>query len=115
MALLSFVESAPRAYWLKASNAAPSFSTFPGTIPWTILIGFVAGIIAKWIHPGSNEPSGFILTTILGIVGALVATYLGQAVGWYKADQGAGFIGAIVGAIIILTIWSLIDRWRQAA
>jgi uncharacterized membrane protein YeaQ/YmgE (transglycosylase-associated protein family) len=82
---------------------------------WTILIGFVAGIIAKWIHPGSNEPSGFILTTILGIVGALVATYLGQAVGWYKADQSAGFIGAIVGAIIILTIWSLIDRWRQTA
>ena len=82
---------------------------------WTILIGFVAGIIAKWIHPGSNEPSGFILTTILGIVGAFVATYLGQAVGWYKVDQGAGFIGAIVGAIIILTIWSLIDRWRRAA
>ena len=82
---------------------------------WTILIGFVAGIIAKWIHPGSNEPSGFILTTILGIVGAFVATYLGQAVGWYKADQGAGFIGAIVGAVIILTIWSIIDRRRQAA
>ena len=82
---------------------------------WTILIGFVAGIIAKWIHPGSNEPSGFILTTILGIVGAFVATYLGQAVGWYKADQGAGFIGAIVGAVIILTIWSLIDRWRRTA
>jgi uncharacterized membrane protein YeaQ/YmgE (transglycosylase-associated protein family) len=82
---------------------------------WTILIGFVAGIIARWIHPGSNEPSGFILTTILGIVGAFVATYLGQAVGWYKADQGAGFIGAIVGAVIILTIWSLIDRSRRAA
>jgi uncharacterized membrane protein YeaQ/YmgE (transglycosylase-associated protein family) len=82
---------------------------------WTILIGFVAGVIAKWIHPGSNEPSGFILTTILGIVGAFAATYLGQAVGWYKADQSAGFIGAIVGAVIILTIWSLIDRWRQAA
>ena len=82
---------------------------------WTILIGFVAGVIAKWLHPGSNEPSGFILTTILGIVGAFVATYLGQAVGWYKADQGAGFIGAIVGAVIILTIWSLIDRWRRTA
>ena len=82
---------------------------------WTILIGFVAGVIAKWIHPGSNEPSGFILTTILGIVGAFVATYLGQAVGWYKADQGAGFIGAIVGAFIILTIWSIIDCWRRTA
>jgi uncharacterized membrane protein YeaQ/YmgE (transglycosylase-associated protein family) len=82
---------------------------------WTILIGFIAGVIAKWVHPGPNEPSGFILTTILGIIGAFVATYLGQAVGWYRADQGAGFIGAIVGAVIILTIWSLIDRWRRVA
>jgi uncharacterized membrane protein YeaQ/YmgE (transglycosylase-associated protein family) len=71
---------------------------------WTILIGFVAGVIARWIHPVSNEPSGFILTTILGIVGAFGATYLGQAVGWYKADQSAGFIGAVVGAVSILTI-----------
>jgi uncharacterized membrane protein YeaQ/YmgE (transglycosylase-associated protein family) len=77
---------------------------------WTILIGFVAGVIAKWIHSGPNEPSGFILTTILGIVGAFVATYLGQAVGWYKVDESAGFIGSIVGAIIILAIWSLIAR-----
>ena len=53
----------------------------------------MAGIVAKWFHPGSNEPSGFILTIILGIVGAFVATYLGQAIGWYRADQGAGFIG----------------------
>jgi uncharacterized membrane protein YeaQ/YmgE (transglycosylase-associated protein family) len=77
---------------------------------WTILIGFVAGVIAKWIHSGPNEPSGFILTTILGIVGAFVATYLGQAVGWYKGDESAGFIGSIVGAVIILAIWSLIAR-----
>jgi uncharacterized membrane protein YeaQ/YmgE (transglycosylase-associated protein family) len=77
---------------------------------WTILIGFVAGVIAKWIHSGPNEPSGFILTTILGIVGAFVATYLGQAVGRYKVDESAGFIGSIVGAIIILAIWSLITR-----
>jgi uncharacterized membrane protein YeaQ/YmgE (transglycosylase-associated protein family) len=78
-------------------------------ILWTILIGFVAGVIAKLLHPGStNEPSGFILTTVLGIVGAFVATYLGQAVGWYKADEGAGFIGAIVGAIIVLVIWGVI-------
>ena len=67
-------------------------------IIWTIIIGFVAGVIAKFIHPGkSYEPSGFILTTVLGIVGAFVATYLGQAVGWYKAGESAGFIGAIVG------------------
>ena len=62
-------------------------------ILWTIIIGFIAGVIAKFITPGKNEPSGFILTTILGIVGAFVATYLGQAIGWYRADQGAGLIG----------------------
>jgi uncharacterized membrane protein YeaQ/YmgE (transglycosylase-associated protein family) len=81
-------------------------------ILWTIIIGFVAGIVAKLITPGSNEPSGFILTTILGIVGAFVATYLGQAIGWYRADEGAGFIGAVVGAIIVLVIWSLIAGRR---
>jgi uncharacterized membrane protein YeaQ/YmgE (transglycosylase-associated protein family) len=78
-------------------------------IIWTIIIGFVAGVIAKLVHPGDRyEPSGFILTTVLGIVGAFVATYLGQAVGWYKADESAGFIGAIVGAIIVLVIWGVI-------
>ena len=62
-------------------------------ILWLIIIGFVAGIIAKFLHPGSNEPAGFILTTLLGIVGAFVATYLGQALGWYHAGEGAGLIG----------------------
>ena len=81
-------------------------------ILWTILIGFVAGVIAKFITPGDNEPSGFILTTILGIVGAFVATYLGQALGWYEAGQGAGLIGATVGAIIVLLIWGAIARRR---
>ena len=52
---------------------------------WTIIIGFVAGVIAKWIHSGPKEPSGFILTAILGIVGAFVATYLGQLIGWYRS------------------------------
>jgi uncharacterized membrane protein YeaQ/YmgE (transglycosylase-associated protein family) len=74
-------------------------------IIWTIIIGFVAGVIAKLITPGSNEPSGFILTTILGIVGAFVASYLGQALGWYRPGEGAGLLGAIVGAIIVLLIW----------
>jgi uncharacterized membrane protein YeaQ/YmgE (transglycosylase-associated protein family) len=84
-------------------------------IIWTIIIGAVAGIIAKFIMPGStNEPSGFVMTTILGIVGAIVATYLGQAVGWYNAGEGAGFIGAIVGAIIVLAIWGVIARSRAA-
>ena len=79
-------------------------------IIWTIVIGFVAGVIAKFIMPGDKEPKGFILTTILGIVGAFVATYLGQAVGWYSANEGAGFIGAIVGAIIVLFIWGMIAK-----
>jgi len=76
-------------------------------IIWTIIIGFVAGVIAKLLMPGDNEPSGFILTTILGIVGAIVATYLGEAVGWYRPGQGAGFIGAIVGAVIVLFVYGL--------
>ncbi len=80
------------------------------SIIWTIIIGFVAGLIAKFISPGPNEPSGFILTTILGIVGAFVATWLGQALGWYGPNEGAGLIGAIVGAIIVLTIWGFLSR-----
>jgi len=67
------------------------------SIIWTIVIGFVAGVIAKFLMPGKNEPAGFILTTILCIVGAFVATYLGQALGWYRPDEGAGLIGAVVG------------------
>ena len=78
-------------------------------IIWTIIIGFVAGVIARFFHPGNKfEPKGFILTAVLGIVGAVVATYLGQAVGWYLADENAGFIGAIVGAIIVLVVWGMI-------
>ena len=81
-------------------------------IIWTIVIGFVAGVIAKFIMPGSNEPSGFVLTTILGIVGAFVASFLGQALGWYSAGEGAGLIGAVVGAIIVLFIWGAIAKRR---
>ena len=82
---------------------------------WTIIIGFIAGIIAKFLMPGENEPSGFILTTLLGVVGAFVATYLGQAVGWYQANEGAGLIGAVVGAIIVLAIWGFVARSRRSA
>jgi len=82
------------------------------SIIWTIIIGFVAGVIAKFLMPGKNEPSGFILTTILGIVGAFVATYLGQAMGWYGPDEGAGLIGAVVGAVIVLAIWGFIQNRR---
>lgn len=80
------------------------------SIIWTIIIGFIAGVIAKLITPGRNEPAGFILTTILGIIGAFVATWLGQAIGWYRADESAGLIGAIVGAVIVLVIWSAFQR-----
>ena len=80
----------------------------------TIIIGFVAGVLAKLIAPGDKEPQGFILTTVLGIVGAVVATYLGQAIGWYGSGENAGFIGAIVGAVLILVVWGFIDRRRQA-
>ncbi len=81
---------------------------------WTIIIGFIAGLIAKFITPGRNEPSGFVLTTILGIVGAFLATYLGQALGWYSANEGAGLIGSVVGAIIVLLIWGALSRRRGA-
>ena len=85
------------------------------SIIWTIIIGLIAGIVAKLILPGSkNEPAGFVLTAILGILGAIVATYLGQAVGWYQPGEGAGFIGAVVGAVIILVIWGFIARRRGA-
>jgi len=84
------------------------------SILWTIIIGFVAGVIAKFIMPGSNEPSGFILTTILVIIGAFVATWLGQAMGWYGPNEGAGLIGAVVGAIIVLVVWGMVAS-RQTA
>jgi uncharacterized membrane protein YeaQ/YmgE (transglycosylase-associated protein family) len=83
------------------------------SIIWTIIIGFIAGVVAKFIMPGDNEPSGFILTTILGIVGAFVATYLGQAFGWYRPGGGAGLVGAVVGAIIVLFVYGLLAGRRR--
>jgi uncharacterized membrane protein YeaQ/YmgE (transglycosylase-associated protein family) len=75
------------------------------SILWIIIIGFVAGIIARVLAPGPNNPGGFILTTLLGIAGAFVATFLGQAIGWYHANESAGLIGAVVGALIVLFVW----------
>jgi uncharacterized membrane protein YeaQ/YmgE (transglycosylase-associated protein family) len=83
------------------------------SILWTIIIGFIAGVIAKFIMPGDNEPAGFILTAILGIVGAFVATFLGQALGWYGPGEGAGLIGAVVGAIIVLLVYGMVARRRR--
>lgn len=83
------------------------------SILWTIVIGFIAGVIAKFIMPGDNEPAGFILTAILGIVGAFVATFLGQALGWYRPGEGAGLVGAVVGAIIVLLVYGMIAGRRR--
>ncbi len=78
---------------------------------WTILIGFVAGAVAKIFAPGTG-PSGFFLTAALGIAGSLIATFLGQFVGWYKEGDSAGFIGATVGAIILLAIYHFVRKNR---
>ena len=78
-------------------------------ILWTIIIGFIVGVIAKLIMPGDKtEPKGFILTVILGIVGAFVATFLGQSVGWYAPGESAGILGGVVGAVIVLFIYGLV-------
>ncbi|MBU1336254.1 MAG: GlsB/YeaQ/YmgE family stress response membrane protein [Alphaproteobacteria bacterium] len=79
-------------------------------IIWAIIIGFLAGLIAKWVTPGDNKPSGFILTTVLGVIGSVLATWLGQAVGLYGPGDGAGFIASIIGAVIILLAWNQIAR-----
>jgi len=83
------------------------------TFIWAIIIGFIAGTIAKFLMPG-REPFGFVITIILGIAGSVLATWLGRALGWYGPDQGARFIGSIVGAVIILGIYHLIVRNRTA-
>ena len=79
----------------------------------TIIIGLLAGIVAKFLMPG-RDPGGFIITILLGIAGAFVATWLGQAVGWYRVGEGAGFIGAVVGAVIILAIYRVIAGRSRA-
>jgi len=73
---------------------------------WILFVGLVAGILARLISPGPNRPGGFILTIVLGVAGAFLATFIGQSIGWYRADQGAGFIGATVGALLVLFIWN---------
>ena len=79
---------------------------------WIIVVGFVAGIIARMLSPGPNNPAGFILTTVLGIAGAFLATFVGQSLGWYRADQGAGFITATIGAVAVLFIWNRLVAHR---
>jgi uncharacterized membrane protein YeaQ/YmgE (transglycosylase-associated protein family) len=81
------------------------------SIIWAIIIGFIVGLIAKFLMPG-RDPGGFIVTAILGIIGALVATFLGQAMGLYAAGQSAGFIASVIGAMIVLFIYHLIRGRR---
>lgn len=75
----------------------------------TFIIGLIVGIVAKFLMPG-KDPGGFIITAILGIAGSFLATYLGQAIGWYQAGQTAGFIGSVIGAIILLAVYHFIRR-----
>jgi uncharacterized membrane protein YeaQ/YmgE (transglycosylase-associated protein family) len=77
-----------------------------GGIIYIIIVGFVAGILARILSPGRNNPQGFILTTVLGIAGAFLATWIGQAIGHYGPNQGAGFITATIGAILVLFVWN---------
>ena len=78
-------------------------------IIWTIIVGLIVGAVAKLLMPG-KDPGGFIITILLGIAGAFVASYLGQAIGWYKAGESAGFIASVVGAIILLLLYRVIFK-----
>ena len=81
------------------------------SIIWTILIGFIVGLLAKFVMPG-KDPGGFFITAAIGIAGSLIATYGGRALGIYGGEEAAGFIGAFVGAIILLIVYRLITRNR---
>src|ERR1044071_8893853 len=72
---------------------------------WILVVGLIAGLIARFLLPGPNNPQGFVLTAVLGVAGAFVATWIGQSIGWYRPDQGAGVIGATVGALVVLVGW----------
>ena len=74
---------------------------------WELIIGLVVGAVAKFVMPG-KDPGGIWITMLIGIAGSIVATYIGQAIGWYKAGQGAGFIMSVVGAVVLLLIYRVI-------
>ena len=77
---------------------------------WIIVVGLVAGFIARFLAPGPNNPTGFILTCVLGVVGAFLATFIGQMIGWYKPDQGAGFIASLMGALVLLFLYNMVRK-----
>ena len=83
-------------------------------IIWAIIVGAIAGVIARWISPSPNNPQGFVLTTVLGIVGSVVATFLGRAIHLYGPDQSAGIIASIIGALIVLWSWHALATRRKA-
>ena len=74
---------------------------------WELIIGLVVGAVAKFLMPG-KDPGGIWITMIIGIAGSILATYIGQAIGWYQAGQGAGFIMSVVGAVVLLLIYRVI-------
>lgn len=80
---------------------------------WSLIIGLVIGALAKFVMPG-RQGGGIIVTMILGVVGSVVATWLGQAVGWYGPNEGAGLIASVIGALIVLWIYGLVTRNREA-
>lgn len=71
---------------------------------WTLIVGLIVGAIAKFLMPG-KDPGGIIITMLIGVAGAFVASFLGQSVGWYSADEPAGFIASVIGAVILLAIY----------
>ena len=77
-----------------------------GVLLWIVVIGFVAGVIARLFMPGPNTPKGFVVTTMLGVAGAVIATIVGDAAGLYRPGQGAGLVGATIGALVILFVWN---------
>jgi uncharacterized membrane protein YeaQ/YmgE (transglycosylase-associated protein family) len=83
-----------------------------GVLLWIIIIGFVAGFIARFLMSGPKKPKGFVLTTALGVAGAFLATIIGQLANLYRPDQGAGFVGATIGALVILFIWHRLVVWH---
>jgi uncharacterized membrane protein YeaQ/YmgE (transglycosylase-associated protein family) len=85
------------------------------SILWIVIVGLIAGIIARLLAPGPNYPVGFILTTVLGIVGAMLATFVGRAVGWYRPGESTGLIGAVIGAVVVLAIWHRLVVSRSIA
>jgi uncharacterized membrane protein YeaQ/YmgE (transglycosylase-associated protein family) len=83
------------------------------SIMWTVALGLAAGVIARMVTPGRKGPFGFMLTGLLGIIGAIAASYLGQEAGWYQAEDSTGLIVAVLGAVVLLIIWGLLFRSRR--